>query len=217
MNFDSVHKNITSLSVDYTKNPPLFIATFFLSYWKLLAIGALIGLAISLLITFNSLNYRVEIEIPNHWGRDYDIRKLQGEWVSAANKEIYGTKDTSLLDSSIYTILANPVWWRVNMTPTIKYTKSENKYLEGFPEIKNHENTSFRISWIDKDREAAIKKVFEVYSFMISSGSYAETIKLINNYSREVRLEKISLSTSINHEKNELIYSKAMLTNLESL
>jgi hypothetical protein len=217
MNFDSVHKNITSLSVDYTKSAPLFLATFFLSYWKLLAIGALIGLAISLLITFNNLTYRAEIEIPNHWGGGYDIRKLQGEWISAANKKVDDIKDTSLLDSSIYRILTNPIWWRVNMIPTIKYTKSDNKYLEGFPEIKTQENTSFRLSWIDEDREGAIKKVFEVYSFMISSGSYAESIKLLNSYNREVHLEKISLNTGINHDKNELIYSKAMLTNLEGL
>lgn len=194
------------------------IIHFFFKYWKLLLIGATIGLLFAVAVTLKFGRYEAQATIVNKAGIDY-----LGWSMLRKNLPIlaYQITSPSINEDSYLNDLSSEFWWQKNVTPTFSFSKTDSK--EGFgvtKELQDSEATkisNFIIKATGSSKELALANLLTATSFIRSGSIYL----VLKDYLTGLRVETLNSESEI--EKNifaleiELTYLNRRIGSLESL
>lgn len=194
------------------------IIDFFVTKWKVLLMGALLGLAMALGGALWLGKYEAEATLINKSSIDYLT------WKSLKrNLPILAARISEATNSSegFLRALSSETWWQKNVVPTFALVKEDAKAIFGMSkEQQDTESTKikdFVITTTGSSKEDALKNLSMAASFFRGGAAYLALKDVIANYQINLLNSESEIAKSISTLEIEMAYLKSRMDNLELL
>lgn len=194
------------------------IIDFFVTKWKILSMGAFLGLITALGGTLLLGKYEAEATIINKSNIDYLT------WKSLKrNLPILAARISEATNSGedFLRALSSEIWWQKNAVPTFAIGKEDAKAILGMPkEQQDAESTKikdFVVTATGSSKEDALKNLSITTSFLRSGAAYLALKDVIANYQVELLNSESENAKNIASLEIELSYLNNRMADLELL
>jgi hypothetical protein len=193
------------------------IIDFFLTYWKFLLMGAILGSIIAFSGTLLLGKYEAEATLVNKSGIDYlTWKSLKRNLPILAAKISESAKDENFLN-----VLSSEIWWNKNVVPTYAFGKEDAKEIFSVSkEMQDTESTqikAFVVKVTGLSKENALKNLSVATSFLRSGAAYLALKDVIDNYQIELLNSEFEIAKNISALEIELTYLNGRMAGLELL
>lgn len=194
------------------------IIDFFVTKWKVLLMGAFIGLIMALGGTLLLGKYEAEATLINKSGIDYlTWKNLKRNLPILAARISESTNN----GEGFLRALSSETWWQKNIVPTFAIGKDDAKEILGMSkEQQDAESTKikdFVVTATGSSKEDALKNLSIATSFLRSGAAYLTLKDVIANYQVELLNSESEIAKSISALEIELTYLNDRMANLELL
>lgn len=190
------------------------IIGFFLTYWKLLFVGAISGLIIALCWALLLGSHEAEATLANRHGIDYV------SWKNIKrNLPILAARASDSAKDNYVRSLAKETWWEKNVVATFSIGKDDAKMLLGIPkEMQDQEATkikNFVVRATGTNKEEAISNLAVVTSFLRNGATYLALNDIIASYQGTLKSAETETNKNISATEVELAYLNGRMADLE--
>lgn len=192
------------------------IIRFFITYWKLLFVGAISGLIIALCGALLFGSHEAEATLTNRHNIDY----LKWKNIKR-NLPLLAAKASDSAKDNFVRTLAKEIWWEKNVVATFSIGKDDAKILLGIPkEMQDQEATkikNFIVRATGANKEEAISNLAVATSFLRNGAAYLALNDTLASYQGELKNAETEINKNISATEIELTYLNGRMANLELL
>ena len=191
-------------------------AHFLFDFYKLLLLGASVGVTLGFLVWFYLNTYKAEIILPNQWGDIESIRTAESNWAELAH-QISNESSLASEDKSFYTTLSSINWWNKSVKINYAITRLDIKDLVGSTEIKGGNILNLQVTWIGKDANSVKDNIVKVVDFINYSTPYIMSKDLLEKYNSAIFISEVETKKKLHEAQFELVIAERRLVNLEEM
>ena len=193
------------------------IVDFFVSKWKILLTGTLLGLAVAAGGALLLGRYEAEATLVNKSGVDYLTWKDMKRNLPILAARIL---EANAGEGGFLKALPSEAWWQKNVVPTFSLAKEDAKAIVIPKELQDAESAkikNFVVTAAGASKEEALKNLAVATSFLRSGGAYLALKDVIAGYRIELLNSESAIAKEIAVSEIELAYLNSRLASLGSL